>query len=346
MPDTLLEPYWYYYYYLSGFADIAGNNGNTGATYFLTSGIADTEPPTLVSIAPANGATAVPVNARIRVLMSEPIDATSASAAIQLTPVVAGTTTVSPDHLSLLFTPAANLAVSTGYTVQISGLRDSSGNTMAPVVSSFTTSASRDARHDGTDGHQFQPDQRRHWRIGELANRHDRERADPIVRLRQYDAGLRQPSAVRHDPACRHLHAQCIRNCRDVHAAGSVPRWNADPCLLELRWNDDGSGRQTRCRASARRSRLPPSRTPTPPTVVMVTPPDGATGIGPAAVVTLTFSEPLHPSTVNNNTFALFSGATEISSSISRSADNTTVFLTTTLPFDALITVVATGDVT
>ena len=75
IPDALLEPYSYYYYYLSGFADIAGNNGGTGATYFITSGIEDTEPPTLVSIAPANGATGVPVNARIRVLMSEPIDA-------------------------------------------------------------------------------------------------------------------------------------------------------------------------------------------------------------------------------------------------------------------------------
>ena len=84
----------------------------------------------------------------------------------------------------------------------------------------------------------------------------------------------------------------------------------------------------------------------TPPTVVMVTPPDGATGIGPAAIVTLTFSEPLHPATVTNDTFTLFAGDAEITPSVTRSADNTTVFLTTTLPFDSVITVVATSDVT
>ena len=32
-------------------------------------------PPAIVAVAPANGATGVPVNARIRVLVSEPIDA-------------------------------------------------------------------------------------------------------------------------------------------------------------------------------------------------------------------------------------------------------------------------------
>ena len=84
----------------------------------------------------------------------------------------------------------------------------------------------------------------------------------------------------------------------------------------------------------------------TAPTVVMVSPSDGATGIGPQAIVTLTFSEPLLPSTINADTFSLFAGNTELSTSVTRSADNQTIYLTANLPSQTSITVVATGDVT
>ena len=59
-----------------------------------------------------------------------------------MTPAVAGSIAVSTDRLGFLFTPAANLAVSTNYTVQIGPLRDTSGNLLAAVGTSFTTSAS------------------------------------------------------------------------------------------------------------------------------------------------------------------------------------------------------------
>ncbi len=142
-PNAPLEPYSNYYYYLTQLTDIAGNVGGPGPIYFSTDASEDSAPPTVLSIDPSAGATNVPVNARVRVVISEPIDATSVStSSIQLTPSVAGTVVLSSDQLSLLFTPGANLAVSTTYTVQISGLRDSSGNSMSPVTSTFTTSAS------------------------------------------------------------------------------------------------------------------------------------------------------------------------------------------------------------
>ncbi|HET9667015.1 MAG TPA: Ig-like domain-containing protein, partial [Desertimonas sp.] len=132
VPDAPLAPHSYYYYYVSPFSDLAGNTGSLGATYFRTGGVEDTEPPAIVAIAPANGATGVPVNARIRVLVSEPIDAASVTAStVQLTPAVAGTITVDTDRLGFLFTPAANLAVSTNYALQIGPLRDTSGNLRA-----------------------------------------------------------------------------------------------------------------------------------------------------------------------------------------------------------------------
>ena len=164
------------FFYLSGFADIAGNAGSTGATYFITSGLEDTEPPTIVSIAPANAATVVPVNARVRVLMSEPLDG-SRLRAIRLTPAVAGTTAVSADHLSFLFTPGADLAVSTRYAVR------SAGCAIRPATrwrrsSAVPDEGFADGRHRGTDSRQLRPDQRRHRRLGERADRSRCERAD------------------------------------------------------------------------------------------------------------------------------------------------------------------------
>ena len=71
-------------------------------------------------------------------------------------------------------------------------------------------------------------------------------------------------------------------------------------------------------------------------------PPDS----GPNTTVTLTFSESVNPNTVNSTSVALFAGPTRLSPSLTRSLDNRMVLLTTTLPPDATITVVATSDIT
>ena len=211
VPDTVLEPHSYYYYYVSPFADIAGNTGGLGATYFRTGGVEDTQPPTLVSIAPANGATECPgqrphsgrcVRAHRR----------DVDRRVQLTPAVAGSIAVDADRLGFLFTPAANLAVSTAYTLQIGPLRDSSGNTMAAVVSvvhdqrvadARTTPRSPDSRSASSPPPTAPPNV-----SGHLADRVDRERAHAHERSRRRHARLCQHPALRQRAAGRHLHRQ------------------------------------------------------------------------------------------------------------------------------------------
>ena len=143
IPDALLEPYWYYYYYLSGFADIAGNIGNTGATYFITSGIADTEPPTLVSIAPANGGDRRP---RQRARSRVDVRADRCDVGVSSDSAHAGR---GRHHRRVARPPLASVHAwqrtwpyRPAIRCKSAALRDSAGNTMAPVVSSFTTSAS------------------------------------------------------------------------------------------------------------------------------------------------------------------------------------------------------------
>ncbi len=83
----------------------------------------------------------------------------------------------------------------------------------------------------------------------------------------------------------------------------------------------------------------------TPPTVVMVSPEDGAVDVSRTAPIVVTFSEPLDPATVNNTTFVLTSGAA-LGKSISRSADNTVVTLTLTMPAASTVILSVTSGVT
>ncbi|MFY9586536.1 MAG: Ig-like domain-containing protein, partial [Actinomycetota bacterium] len=82
------------------------------------------------------------------------------------------------------------------------------------------------------------------------------------------------------------------------------------------------------------------------PTVQAVSPANGATDVGPFATVTLTFSESVNPNTVTASTVALFAGSHRLSVGLTRSLDNRMVFLTTTLPAESTITVIATSGVT
>src|SRR5208282_6257122 len=95
---------------------------------------------------PPNGATGAPVNAQVVVQLSEPVDPISVgSSAVTVSGGggnVAGAISVSSDQTTLTFTPTNVLAVSTSYTVGVSGFTDVAGNAAVPFTSSFSTGAS------------------------------------------------------------------------------------------------------------------------------------------------------------------------------------------------------------
>jgi hypothetical protein len=83
----------------------------------------------------------------------------------------------------------------------------------------------------------------------------------------------------------------------------------------------------------------------TPPEVVMVTPDDGATDVTRTQPITVTFSEPINAATVNNTNFIL-TAATTLSKTLSRSADNTVVTMSLTMPASTTISLQLTSGVT
>jgi len=148
-PSAALSPSTVYYLYIGGMADLVGQQiccSYYASFSFTTGTAAQTSGPTVVQVSPPNGATGAPVNAQVVVQLSEPVDPISVgSSAVTVSGGggnVAGAISVSSDQTRLTFTPTNVLAVSTSYTVGVSGFTDVAGNAAVPFTSSFSTGAS------------------------------------------------------------------------------------------------------------------------------------------------------------------------------------------------------------
>jgi hypothetical protein len=105
LPDT-----YYRLYQAGGYYDADGNYMYGVNDYFTTGVSTDTTQPTVVSVSPANSATAVPLNSEVIVHFSTPIDPDSVSGVVALMPTgggaaVSGTSSLQSDLVTLIFTP-------------------------------------------------------------------------------------------------------------------------------------------------------------------------------------------------------------------------------------------------
>ena len=343
-PVTALLPSTTYRVQLFSYTDLAGNFGSGLNQTFTTAADVDTVGPTVAAMAPAAGATNVPVNARVVVRLSEPIDATSVTAGVvMLAPAVAGTVTLASDRVTVTFVPGAALGTATSYTVTVSGLRDVTGNVMTPFTRAFTTAAISTADTTPPTVLSVVP-------VNNATN-------VPVTTT--ITATLSEPitagavDAVSMPVMIAGTGTQLAGTYTVTAAATAIVFTPVAPLpgstVIQVLVNSLGTitdlAGNTLSFASSRFTTAAAADT-TAPVVTSVTPAEGSTEVGLNTTVVVTFSEPLNPATVNNTTFALFGGATLLSTSVNRSADNRTVFLTTTLPPLSLITVVATGGVT
>ncbi|MFZ2444900.1 MAG: Ig-like domain-containing protein [Syntrophobacteraceae bacterium] len=150
-PEITLEPNTEYTATIDALAkDRAGNNlAGMFAWNFTTGAAADTTTPTVKAANPASGATDVPINRKIAVTFSEPMDpATLTTATFILkrgTTLVSGKVTTYAYAKTAIFTPEITLVANTKYTAVIrTGPKDLAGNDLARFVWSFTTGAAAD----------------------------------------------------------------------------------------------------------------------------------------------------------------------------------------------------------
>jgi len=108
---------------------------------FTTRTTKDTSPPNIVAVNVAAGATCVPLEQKIQVTFDEQMDSLTINPGTFFIAGVAGTVTYDVASQNATFTPSANLAASTTFTIMVTtGAKDMGGVPLAaPFSQTFTT---------------------------------------------------------------------------------------------------------------------------------------------------------------------------------------------------------------
>ena len=345
-PTQPLLPFSQYLGNLFNYTDSVGNFGQGVGIYFITGDAVDGTAPTVTTIAPPDTATNVAVNARVRVVMSEAIDQTSvANNSIQLTPSIAGTVALGSDQTTLTFTPALPLSPSTSYMVSVSGLRDLAAHTMVPFSSSFTTSASSTADSTGPTVVSMSPV---NGAAGVAVNSSIvMVTSEPITRAVVGPATMPVFAQL---PTAGYVQVAGTYSVDSTNMIVTFTPASRFPANTTVLWYTNYTQTITDYAGNLLEYQTPQFTTGSEadvavPTLLSVTPADGASGLGPYTTITLTFSESVSPATIDGNTLGLFNGAARVGVSITRSLDNRMIFLTTTLSPDTNYTIVGTSGI-
>jgi hypothetical protein len=328
-----------YYVSVYGITDLVGQVAST-FTSFTTGVGAETARPTVVAVSPAANAANVPVNARVSALLSEVVSpVTVGSMSIALAEngnSVAGSIALSGDRRSLTFTAAAALKANTSYTVFVGGFADIAGNLVVPFASAFTTG------NEGTDVgpllvSSFTP---ANGSTDVPVNTNVVVTFNKAVNAVTVNTGTIQVSY----PGVGQAGGAFTANGATVTFTPATALPGNTTISLQVSGVQDLAGSTNNYATSAFHTAAVADTTP--PTIVGVTPSDGATGVGLNTQVVVSFSESLNPATVNNNTFGLFANGSRFGYVSGVSADNRTVMLSGgTLPAASLITLAVTSGV-
>ncbi len=344
-----LNPNDRYYFYVNGYTDLGGNTNNTNPQYFYTSSSADNTPLTVTSVNPVNGTLAAPVNPAISVRLNKAAAPTSVSASAVTLSGVAGTTaSLSADGMTISLSLPGLLAANTTYNVQVAGgaFTDTSGNAVTAFSSAFTTSGSglSDTSHGGVSLTDPSPGS-----TGVALNK-----VITVTFSKPFN-----PNSILQDSFVVCINGDCNKRIAGTVAIVDANHLSFTPAvalppgatisvfvypftayMTDLAGNPFDNSYLYNAQFST--AAVVDN---TPPTVTSMTPTNGATNVGAITAVALTFNKSLDSSTVNTSTFALYLGSYNLSAGVSTSADRRTVYLSTTLPFAATITVGATTGV-
>jgi YD repeat-containing protein len=345
-PNPALDPSTVYFIEATGgITDLQGHALQFFFAAFSTGLGAVTTAPTVVQVSPANGTSGVPVNPQVVVVVSAPVSAASVgSNAITVaaggTPV-SGAISLNGDRTTLTFVPGNLLAVSTTYTVTASGFTDQAGNTVVPFTSTFTTGTSGVANTTHPTVTAVSP---ANGATGVATSSAIVLTFNEVIDAATVNFNTVQISASGF--------GGLLAGSYTLDATGKVVTFTPVSPLpgntqivvfvngvLDLSGNSNNFFESTFTTGAGTDT--------TAPTVLMVTPANGATGIGLNAAVVLTFSKSLNRNTINGNTVGLLVNGSKLGIGINVSADNRVVTLNAfTLPASSTVTVVATTGVT
>jgi hypothetical protein len=298
----------------------------------------------VVQVSPADGTSAVPVNPQVVVVVNVPVSAASVSSSAIVVAAggvpVSGSISLNSDRTVLSFVPSSPLAVSTLYTVTASGFTDQAGNTVTPFSSTFSTGTSGVADTNRPTVTAVSPS---NGALGVSASS-----AIVLTFNEVIDAATVNVNTV---PIFANGFGGQMAGNYAVDPSGKVVTFTpASPLpgntliFVEVNGVTDLSGNGNNFFESTFTTGAVSDTTA--PTVLMVTPGNGALGIGLNAGVVLTFSKSLNRNTINSNTVGLLVNGSKLGIGINVSADNRVVTLNAfTLPASSTVAVVATTGV-
>jgi hypothetical protein len=136
------------YYLGSGYlTDLAGNPQQGFSVVFNTGSGTDTTGPVVQRVSPPSGFTNVPINAPVQILLNEPISGASLGGVTlkRGTSVIPATVSLFDGDQGIQLLPLAPLATSAVYTINVTGVKDITGNAQSSFPSqSFTTGTGTD----------------------------------------------------------------------------------------------------------------------------------------------------------------------------------------------------------
>jgi len=347
-PPAPLKPNTEYKFYLSGTTDLAGNAVAENSGDFVTGAGPDTTPPAITAMNPPNGSTTA-INVTLLFYASKPISPLSfnGTTAVILTKGgtgIAGTATLGSDLQTITFVPKRNLTSSSSYAVAVSGFADLQGNTVTPFSAGFSTDNT-----GVTDT--VQPvvlsstpaSSATNVAVNSTITLNFSKLIDPLT----VNSATFQIIVLSTNAPIDGAYVTTEDNVNRVATvtftpAGQMPG-NATIRVSASNIQDYvGNNNQGYVFVFTTAN----TTDTTPPTVVSVTPANNAANAGLNTQVVITFSKAIDTSTVNANNFALFAGASRLSTSSTFSNDWRTVTLTAgTLPAGSTIQVTVSNGV-
>jgi RHS repeat-associated protein len=127
----------------NGIADLSGNLSSSYESYFYTGSGSTTTGPTVVSVAPQNGATGIGTNAAVVLTFSESLNSSTVTSSnigilVNGTPLVPSIS-ISADNRTVTVNPYGVAASATVSVLVSNGVTDLYGNPATPFESTFTT---------------------------------------------------------------------------------------------------------------------------------------------------------------------------------------------------------------
>lgn len=342
-PDSLLTENDRYAFYISQYVqlrDISGNKMIPNFDISFKTGFeVDYEPLLLVSQSISDGTTNIPINGYLSFTFDDTLgEQCLSSSSVVLNSEnesITGTISLSDNRKTLVFTPQTLLDVNTDYSVSLTGLCDLAGNMINDTTSQFTTSSDAAADNVNPDVSLVTPSDQSidiptsTDFIFEFSEVIDATSLESGINISTTNITKLIGKYTVNGLTVTFTPDVILPSFADVtvtvNKVYDLAHNLINPAMYQFTTGDGADF--------------------IPPKIISVIPNDNSIDVRNDTPIVLTFSESIDASTITADNIGLYANGIVYQPNISRSSDNRTITLTSTLPKSSLVSIIVTSDV-